>query len=255
MCYYCAVNKKHHMSMDTFVSYVFGDKKPNQVTLILVGWLGMRQSRVDVGHKSLLSSPNFVFPVSKRVIQAYQSYKSLYISDHKYVGIIFRTHHVLFFSPLTGSFANQTKYLLQCSRNLSRVLDKVRKNWKIFLAYDMGTFGSKAYATRQTKRLAPLCDQIFLDVFNGSLQTKEREEMLIQAVGGITDRGFIAQLEKMIATNADCIILLGLHSAFIRSSAAQYMSLHETKRCIVSVCSELVYDSNRHLITTSFINN
>ena len=253
MCYYCAVNKKHHMSMEEFIAHVFGNKKPNQVTLIIVGWLGMRQSRVDVGPKSLLSFPSLAFPVSKRIIQAYQSYKSLYIGDRKYVGIIFRTHHVLYFSPLTGSFANQSKYLLQCSKKLGHVLDKVRKKWKIFMAYDMGTFGSKVYATGQAKRLAPLRDQIFLDVFNGSLQIKEREEMLKQAAGGITDRGFIAQLEKIIATNADCIILLGPHSGFVRSSAAQYMSLHETKRCIISICSELVYDSNRHLVTTNDI--
>ena len=256
MCYYCATNKKHSMSIDKFSSYIFGDKKPTEVTIILAGWLGIRQSRVDVGPKSMFSSafaPSLAFPVSNRIVQAYQSYKTLYIGDHKYVGIVFRTHHVLYFSPLVGSFANQSKYLLQCSKKLSNVLDKVREKWKIFLAYDMGTFGSIAYATGMAKQLAPLRDQIFLDVFNGSLQIEQREEMLIRAAGGITDRGFIAQLEKMISTNADCIILLGPHSGFIRSSAALYMSLRKTKRCIISVCSELVYDSSRHLVSTSTI--
>ena len=256
MCYYCAVNKKHFMSLENFTSYIFGDKKPNQVTLILVGWLGIRQSRVDVGSKSMFSSafnPSLALPVSDRIIQAYQDYKSRYIGDHKYVGIVFRTHHVLYFSPLVGSFANQSKYLLQCSKKLGHVLDKVREKWKIFLAYDIGKFGSKVYATGQAKKLAPLRDQIFSDVFNGSLQVEERDEMLKQAAGGITDRGFVAQLEKMISTNADCIILLGPHSGFIRSSAALYISQHKTKRCIISICAESVYDSSRHLVSTSSI--
>ena len=82
------------------------------------------------------------------------------------MGIVFRTHHVMYFSPLKGSLANQSKYLLQCSKNLSKVLDKVRSQWKIFLAYDMGIFGSKKYTSN--KELVPLQKQIFLDVFNGS---------------------------------------------------------------------------------------
>jgi len=256
MCYYCAANKKHYMSLENFASHVFGDKKPNKVTLILVGWLGIRQSRVDVGSRSMFSSafnPNFTFPMSGRITQAYQFYKSQYIGDHKYIGIVFRTHHVLYFSPLAGNFTNKIKYLLECSKKMGNVLDKVREKWKIFLAYDLGTFGSKAYATRQDMNLAPLRDQIFLDTFNGSLKVKEREEMLKQAAGGITDRGFIAQLERTIATNADCIVLLGPHSGFVRSSAALYMSKHTTKRCIISVCSESVYDSSMHIVSASTI--
>ncbi len=129
---------------------------------------------------------------------AYKAYVQQFIGDHKYVGIVFRTHHVMHYSPLNGSFADQSRYLLECSKNLSKVLNAVRGKWKIFLAYDMGMFGSKRYVTRNP--LAPLQEQIFLDVFNGSLQINEREENLIKAANGTTDRGVIAQLEKVIST-------------------------------------------------------
>jgi len=182
---------------------------------------------------------------------AYKAYVQQYVGDHKYVGIIFRTHHVLYFSPLKGSFANQSKYLLQCSKNLSKVLDPIRAQWKIFLAYDMGRFGSKNYVARN--QLTDLQEQIFLDTFNGSLQVKKREQSLINATGGVTDTGVIAELERVIATNADCIILLGSHSTFIRSAASSYSMIHQANRCIISVCSEPVYDDRKILISSHFI--
>ena len=240
VCYLGCVNKHHNLSVEAFASYVFGKSNLSQVTLITVGWLGIRNTRVDIHstHDFAVGiNARLVLPPSPRIVQAYKTYKSLYIGDHKYVGIVFRTHHVLYFSPPS---IEKNEYLLQCSKNLSHVLDKVREKWKIFLAYDMGTFGSEKYSMRMENQLAPLRDQIFLDVFNGTLQVEEREEMLKQAAGGITDRGFIAQLEKMISTNADCIILLGKHSSFVRSSVALYMSLHPTNKCMVAICGEHV---------------
>ena len=106
------------------------------------------------------------------------------------------------------------------------------------MAYDLGTFGSDGYYLSNDQRLFPLRDQILSDVFNGSINTKQRDEMLINASDGISDRGFIAILERTIATHADCIILLGSHSSFIASSALLYFSLHPSKTCAVSICAE-----------------
>ena len=259
VCYLCATNIQHPLSLERFKSLIFYDNglKPNQVTLITVNWLGIRKARIHINPLTFYTSPleqKLTFPPSKRVMTAYRSYVQQHIGDHKYVGIIFRTHHVLYFSPLTGSFANQSKYLLQCSKSLNNVLNKVRTKWKIFLAYDMGMFGSKKYI--KNKQLIPLQEQIFQDVFNGSLQINEREENLIKAANGTTDRGVIAQLEKVIATNADCIILLGPHSTFVRSSSYMYILKHRTKKCIVSICAEKVYDlDHRKIISSDSIPN
>ena len=247
VCYLGCVNKHHDLSVEAFASYVFGESNLSQVTLITVGWQGIQKTRVDIRSThdfAAAINARFVLSPSPKIIQAYKTYKSLYIGVHKYVGIVFRTHHVLYFSPPS---IEKNEYLLQCSKNLSHVLDKVREKWKIFLSFDMGTYGSG----KLIESKVPLRDQIFLDVFNGSLQVEEREEMLKQAAGGITDRGFIAQLEKMISTNADCIILLGKHSSFVRSSATLYMSLHPTNKCMIAICGEHVSENNKTISSTT----
>ena len=54
------------------------------------------------------------------------------------------------------------------------------------MAYDLGVFGSVGYYdSTSDKRLIPLRDQIFLDVFNGSLEIKRRKELLIKATDGV----------------------------------------------------------------------
>ena len=256
VCYLCATYKPHALSIKQFMSLVLNDSslQPSDVSVILVHWIGIRETRVHLLPINIFSTPlhrRFTFPPSKRVMAAYEAYVQHYIGDHKYVGIIFRTHHVMYFSPLKGSFANQSKYLLECSKRLSNVLDKVRKKWEIFLAYDMGLFGSKNYV--KDKQLVPLQKQIFLDVFNGSVQVNEREERLIRAANGTTDSGVIALLEKVIAINANCIVLLGQHSTFVQSAGKLYASIHQTNTCIVSICFEPVYDRKKRLISSHTI--
>jgi len=90
-------------------------------------------------------------------------------------------------------------------------------------------------------------------VFNGSLQVNEREENLMKVANGTTDSGVIAQLEKVIATHADCIILLGPHSTFVRSSSFLYISNHHNKKCIVSICAEKFFDNKQHPISSNDI--
>ena len=262
VCYICATNIPHPLSLRKFNSLIFYDNglRPYQVTLITVNWVGIRAERVHINPLSLFVEPlqtQITFSPSKRIMTAYKTYVQQYIGDHKYVGIVFRTHHVMDYSPLQENFANQSKYLLECSKNLSKVLDAVRGKWKIFLAYDMGLFGSKVYSTRNP--LAPLQEQIFQDVFNGSLQINEREETLRKAANETTDRGLIAQLEKVIATNADCIILLGPHSNFVKSSSFLYISHHSTKKCIVTICADEVYHMGKvissNTIPNEFVND
>jgi len=263
-------NKQHALTFKEFDSYVFGDLKPSEVTLIWVHWVGIgaeNSNRIAIksAPSSFGDSTNIVFyyPLSphsvkpeisssQQVLAAYKAYVSKYFGKRKYVGIVFRTHTVMYY--FHGDFAQQSNHLLKCGKKLHKTLDKIRDKWGIFLAYDMGTYGSrKGYFDPNDKGLIPLRDQILLDVFNGSVTGEQREEMLLNAAGGITDRGFIAALEKTIAVHADCIILLGPFSSFVQSSAADYISLHDSNRCVVSICSEDFRDQNGTVVSSHTI--
>ena len=260
---------EYPMSLEELNSYVFGDYSPTEVTLVIVNWFGMSTEvwRIQL-KKSIncyfLNSMNVDFHLSRhspelspsmRVLRAYKNYISQYIGNHKYIGVIFRTHCVLRYELPEADFSLKSQYLLDCSKQLKHTLDKVRNKWEIFMAYDLGTLGSDGYYSPDDKRLFPLREQIFSDVFNGSIQMKQREEMLINAAGGISDRGFIALLEKTIATHADCIILLGKISSFVESSASVYFSLHPSNACAVSICSENFSNDNNTEFTTTDIPN
>ena len=259
------------LTLEEYRSYVFGSLKPSEVTLIIVNWIGIGAWKFRIQIKSAPSSfdnavrINFNIPQpgysvlpelspSPDILRAYNTYISKYIGNHKYVGVVFRSHSVLHFCHGCGNFDGRSRRLLNCSKTLSHELDKIRDKWEIFLAYDLGTFGSVGYYNSLgDKQLIPLRNKIFDDVFRGHLKMAQREQMLIKAAGGISDRGFIAELEKTVVTHADCIILLGQFSSFVRSSAMEYISLHDTNRCIVSICSGDFNDSGGKVISSPYI--
>ena len=255
------------LTLEEFKSNVFGKLRPTEVTLVIVNWIGIHRIYVKLAPPTFMRAITiqFVLPYnsdsvvpkispSQIILKAYKAFLSENFGNNKYVGIVFRTHTILYYYHGGGGFPAQTKHLLECNKNLSQELDKVRNRWKIFMAYDLGAFGSVGYYdSTSDKRLIPLRDQILLDVIRGSLQAEQRKEMLIKAAGGVTDTGFIALLEKTIATHADCIILLGQLSSFVQSSATDYILLHDTDKCVVSICSENFYDTNGTVISTSSI--
>ena len=106
------------------------------MTVILVNWfgIGVQRERVEIkskpSSKSFLSSTriSFVPPVngshvspnilpSQRVLNAYKTYVTEYIGDHKYIGIVFRTHCVLFY--FAGSFDVKKSICLTAANSLA----------------------------------------------------------------------------------------------------------------------------------------
>jgi len=265
LTYICSTKWFHSVALEEYNSYIFGDWNPNQITLIVVNWIGIgiAPARIEIksspSAKSFISSTHFApdsheSPISpsQRVLHAYENYVSNYIGNHKYVGIVFRTHYVM--HQFAGSFSKKRNHVLNCSKKLNHVLNKIRNKWEIFLAIDLDTFGSQSddYFDHTDKRFITIRDQVFQDVFNYSysLEVEQRDERLLKAAGGIKDRGFIALLEKTIATHADCIIVLGQGSSFVSSSAGTYISLHNsTSMCIVSICASDYRDSTGAIVS------
>ena len=260
-------HKTQPIKLDDYKFHVFGNLNPRDVTLITINWIGIgvmawRIQVTSEDHK-FLESMRVVFNLplhgvspmispSQRVLRAYNNYVSKYIGDNKYVGIVFRAQCVVRWG-IPGNFTIRKQYFQNCSKHLQDTLDKVRNRWRIFLAYDLGTFGSDGYYSINDRLMFPIRDQILLDVFNGSIQMKQRDEMLIKAANGIIDRGFIAILEKTIAIHADCIVLLGRDSSFVQTSARGYYLLHPTNPCVVSICSEKFANANGTVFSSDSI--
>ena len=200
---------------------------------------------------------DIIFPSSQRILKAYRSYVTQYIGNRTYVGIVLRSHHniILFYNQYwkARNFTGMSQTLLQCSKQLKVELDIIRSQSEIFLAIDLGTFGSKRYS--KDNRSTTLKNQIHSEVYiyNGTLTADQREERLKNAAGGINDCGFIAQLEKVIATNADCIILLGRKSGFVSTSLTLYLKQHPVNKCVISVCYNNVYNADRTLLSSHHI--
>ena len=122
---------KHPLSMEELKSYVLGDIDPTEVTLLIVNWIGISitQMRIQVKDNTVYSSLTNAMHVdfrvpqgypevspSQRVLKAYKTFVSKYIGNHKYVGIIFRTHCVLEYG-VQGNFNQKVNICLVAVNN------------------------------------------------------------------------------------------------------------------------------------------
>ena len=108
--------------------------------------------------------------------------------------------------------------LQDCLDNLLNITRQVEGNssHKPFVAADVGRYGSGSWkGVPQTKLQKLVRDKMVQSVkdtvvtlLKGNLTFKEWEDTFTDVTAGINDRGYIAALQRTIASRADCLVIL-----------------------------------------------
>ena len=108
---------------------------------------------------------------------------------------------------------------------------------------DIGKYGSNTFhwAVKDKEKLAIGINETkttMLELTNHTLSFEEWEESYVMAAGGITNSGYIAALQRTIASQADCLVLIMGGGNFQDLALQEYGRLHQIKkkRCIHYVC-------------------
>ena len=138
-----------------------------------------------------------------------------------------------------------------CLANTLKIHERVLQNPKMansstFLTLDIGRFGSGIMKDPSTvarfgqdslSSIKEAVYNVFKHLYKGRWTMQSWEQSFIEATSGIVERGYIAMLQRSIATHADCLILMG-GGSFQQVAAYQYMKHHQgqSKPCLYSVC-------------------
>ena len=149
--------------------------------------------------------------------------------------------------------------LTSCVKDALDIHDKIReeRDAGTLLTLDVGRFGSHVMQrSRAVSRLASsggdtmdsitsLAKDTINHIYNGRFTLKTWEETFVEASGGITEMGYIAMLQRNIATEADCLILMG-GGSFQQVAAYQYIKNHPepSSRCLHIVCVTQSFDNS-----------
>ena len=136
--------------------------------------------------------------------------------------------------------------VVDIARNLSSRTSSPNTN-NIFLTLDVGKYGSKSVEwvlglskynlKNKSSDVITSVKKIVPALYGQKWTFKEWEESFIKATDGIENPGYIASLQRTIASRADCLILMG-GGDYHRLALHGYLELHPdtSQQCLRFVC-------------------
>ncbi len=230
------------LTLEGFTRHLLGDYASSEVTVIMDEWHGLGETqRVLIQEKICVEKIAFREQVrpSQRIVQEAERYADKYLNGSKYLAVITRFE----MTGLTHGKHNTDKedpYAV-IPRCLALTLESLRKLKaetgmdSTFLSIDIGKYGSSSFQKR--KYYGHLRDmmEFVRDVYEGEMGVFEWERTF-EGISSTKDAGYIAMLQQVLVTRAQCILFVG-GGSFQRHTLHLYQQLHPRKE---DQCVEVV---------------
>ena len=233
------------MSPKDFNSFLDIDNYPNNITLWVSEWRGIGTGRITFaglregefyrlygGKEHLLT----MIRPSDRIISDSKRYvRDVLACDfNQYDAVVVRVR------PFRNlSIEQNLSFFKNCATQLEQHLSDSKSDNKTFLSISLGRFGdldvSKYYVHdldhdlkgRYTGNGQKLFQQ-YLNIVYGYKSIDSYDVDFVRATDGVTDSGYIAAIQKTIATNARSLVVVGGRSSFQRSIIVNYKENNHT---------------------------
>ena len=215
---------------------ILGPFKANNVSIIFTFFPGVFRARINILEEKYHHKFVDWLKPSKRVINDAKRYINMFL-DKSYVAVALRTvkmavslrpHHQDDLKEATKSFVNQ------CIDKVNQTLSGI--TGQHFMTIDLGRFGDPSARSSMTSDTRKEIIEKLIDVtYHNSWNQIEWENTFIKATNGISDKGYIASLQKEIVSHASVLIIAG-GGSFQNSMLLQYKSQTTQKYSIIKPC-------------------
>ena len=184
---------------------------------------------------------------SAKIQRHMENYKSSVLQANKTIAIMLRVER--FLTLKSSGRSNET--VDSCLKKTMSVYEGLRQQaqWvgsKPYLTLDIGRFGSGIMQTTDSvsrfgeslREVTKLVTKFLVRIYNSRWKTiTEWEDSFVQATGGVQERGYVAMLQRGIAVESDCLILMG-GGSYQEVAATQYLEGHPSpgEQCLHTVC-------------------
>jgi len=225
------------MDLEWFNQQIFGDHDTaSRVLILFTHWTGTFKAGIYLNKPEYIHMKvNDYLKPSPHVIKQSKKYIERFLRGGSYLAVQLRTAKIarLLKDDQGKSQEDILHYLSEtCSHEVSTALKN--ENSKRMLALDLGRFGdgeSSLYLTTATvqKTIPPLV----ASVYGGTWNWTQWEDSFAE-VAGTTDNGYIAMMQKVLVSNAACIIIGGkgeFHNTLMNDYKAK-----GKRYCVHEVC-------------------
>ena len=229
-------------------NFVFDKWDPQDVMLVFTSW-----PRTFVPVKNPLSGVQCIkeniqngntiyrsqFQASRSLIRDAEKYERIYLGNQNRLAIMFRVERVIDF--YLREKANAGKTIEGCFQevlNLKADMENNNEALRPLVTLDVGgKYGTNSFKDPH-KKMEKLSQKMLQDLYhNKSWSIAEWEKSFVEATGGVTQDSYIAALQRLLASRADCMILMG-GGNYQAMAVADYFYFHKTERaCVHLVCT------------------
>ena len=236
---------------DDFHAAIFGEYKHKDVTIFFQQWRNFGSKRIMVEEDRCKNSDiHERIQASKQVVQEAETYAHKYLSSSEsinnttrnkssYIAIVARLEKVKL------SFRNHEDIIPFCFGKILSYHSKVVEYSSLhrtFLAIDVGKFGSDGLQKKEHGSNLYLEFRSFFQELYGSEQLSiQAWERTFEDISRTTDPGYVALLQKVIASKADCVIFVG-GGSFQRHALKLYQLNHQKQNWCIHVVKECTLD-------------
>ena len=224
---------------DNKLQELLGKWHDSKVTIVLSMWRGFWHTDTPNCEKIEDSIKNQFRP-SHRLLHDAKRYEHLYTRHNLSIAIMIRLEHAVLLTQ------NNHKYNINtCLDNLVKTFEELKSsNTGIpIITADIGKYGSGSWnkIVKAESRMSSLEAQtlnMIRVLLNHQISLERWEKSFVEAAGGVTNRGYIAALQRVIASRADCLVLMG-GGSFQDLALQDYIHFHKDrdKWCIRLICT------------------
>ena len=224
---------------------IFGSRSPQDVTVVFDYWRARwyfdnsnttnNITCKGAGNKSKKEQ----FIQSPRLLSDSISYEKQFLNSNNNVALMIRLEHMIeFIQKKTSPHVKWT--VDSCLQDALKITKKYLNSSLPMITLDVGTFGSIVMNEKKGVEELTEKSKIFLNkLFDGKLTFEEWEASFTKAASGdVENSGYIAALQRTLASRAKCLVLAG-GGHFQTLALWDYLRNHpnEEERCVHHVCA------------------
>ena len=233
---------KHKQRLHNFI---FDKWSPHEVTLVVDFWSsGIRVPGM------LCNRTNFpgLIP-STKLVNAARKYEEKFMKGESKVAIMLRVEKLLMQTrERKYNDTLRNNFIKECFQETLSLLRKATGNRTGIIplvTLDIGgQYGTDTIHRVPSEDAVIMAKDLLTSLYNGSWTISEWEKSFTQVTDGVTDRGYIAALQRVLASRADCLITTG-GGSFQKLARNDFLYYHNSSsECVFRICDKL-YKKNK----------
>ena len=171
---------------------------------------------------------------SKMLLQHAKNYEDTYLQSKNTLTIMVRLEY--------NNLRHKKDPASRCFESVTKII-KQHGTYPLMIAVDVGVHGSNSFnlfvkGQSSLHKAITLLKSIIPIWLNKQFSFEEWEESFVKSANGIINPGYIAALQRIIATRADCLVLVG-GGNFQELALRGYLHQHEDRRklCLQFICA------------------